>query len=305
LALLVLSICQAVVGCAGSPEPGTALPDGGGSAPLDISYGQDLARWVGRDVRQLTPGELASFQAEVKVKTGVQLGDKLGPSVWSPWLVAACVEPDAAWVLVEAYPGYAVPDASGMKVHFFDRAWAHQGSQTLPTGYRLDLAEVTIQRRPELDCPLLVAKVTPSGPLTRAFEPGDFQLEYFARLETALCMVRLEDNTGSLVRNSYRWSAPMKGPSVPTQTKEQWIACLTSSNAVTQLSALVWLTGTHLSSNEERKPDVTQESVADSRMFESVRDDPRTAVILNGLKSDKNHWVQDYAKLGIVEISRQ
>jgi hypothetical protein len=195
---------------------------------------------------------------------------------------------------------------SGMKLHFFDKSWKRVCSHAFPTGYRFFLDDVAVQRKGELGRPLVVAKVTSSGPFITspgskrpAFEQGDFQLQYYALIGTNLFMVRLEDNRGALARNHYRWSVPPKGPSVPQRTKEEWIRWLESSNAVNRLSAMVWLTGTHLSSSEERKADHNQESVADSRLFESVRDDPRTHSIMNRLSNDKNPWVRDYALLGI------
>ena len=94
-------------------------------------------------------------------------------------------------------------------------------------------------------------------------------------------------------------------PAVPARTKEDWIQCLESTRVVEQLSALVWLTGAHLSSREERKTDHNQESVSDAKLFESVCDAPRTASLLAKLKKSKNQWVQDYAKLGPLKEDNQ
>jgi hypothetical protein len=269
---------------------------------------QDLSRYAGLELRKLTTNQVVSFQAEVKARTGTELGEKWGWLPLAPWLLTQYDAGAAAWVLVEAYPGYNIPDVSGMKVHFFDKSWTSICGHSFPTGYRFFLNDVSVRRPPQFDRPLIVAKVTSAGPFITspgpkrpAFEQGDFQLQYYALLETNLFMVRLEDNRGVLARNHYLWSAPPKGPPVPTRTKAEWIACLDSSNVVQQLSALVWLTGTHLSSSEERKADQNQESVKDSRSFESVRDDPRTTSVMNRLRKDKNPWVQDYARLGIVK----
>ncbi len=269
---------------------------------------QDLARFTGRDLRKFTTNEVAAFQAEVKDKTGADLGEKWGWRPLAPWLLAHYDAGSAAWVLVEVYPGYDIPDVSGMKVHSFDKSWTRIGTHSFPTGHRFFLNDVTVQTRPQFDRPLIVAKATSAGPFITspgrkrpAFEQGDFQFQYYALLGTNLVMVRLEDNNGLVARNHYRWSAPPKGPAVPARTKEQWIGCFESSNIVEQLSALVWLTGAHLSSHEERKADHNQESVGDSRLFESVLGDPRTTSIMSRLREDKNPWVQDYARIGILK----
>jgi len=74
---------------------------------------------------------------------------------------------------------------------------------------------------------------------------------------------------------------------------------LNSSSAVDQLAALVWLTGSHLSTTEERKSDHSQEAVDDSKIFEAVRDDPRTKSVFSELKTHKNKWIREYAALGV------
>jgi hypothetical protein len=266
----------------------------------------DLASYIGRDLRKLGTNELASLRERFKSKAGEDLGEKWGWRSLEPWSLTPYATIDAAWVFVEAYPGYDIPDVSGMKLHFFDKSWTCTCKHTFPTGYRFFLNSVTVQKRPELDRPLIVAKVTSSGPFITspgakrpAFEQGDFQLQYYALLETNLFIVRLEDNKGVLARNHYRWRNPPKGPAVPQRTKEAWLKSLDSSSAVEQLAALVWLTGSHLSSAEERKSDHNQESVEDAKTFEAVRDDSRTKSILGSLKKHKNKWIQEYATLGV------
>jgi hypothetical protein len=268
---------------------------------------QDLSRYAGRDLRKLGTNELASFQGEVKARTGVTLGVKVGWDSLESWLLAPYETSKTAWVMVEAYPGYDVPDVSSVQLHFFDKSWAHICSESFPTGYRMRLDEVKVEKRKELGNPVIMAKtistgpfITSPGPKRPAFEQGDFQRQYYALLQTNLFLVRMEDNEGVLVRNHYRWRIPPKGPPVPARTKEEWIGGLNSSNVVEQLSTLVWLTGSHLSSKWERRPDHNEESVEDSKLFESVSTDPRTAAALERLKKDKNKWVQDYATLGVV-----
>ncbi len=273
---------------------------------------KDLSRYANMDLRKLTTNDVTAFQAEFKDKTGVQLGEKWGWCPLAPWLLARYDTEKTCWLLVEAYPGYEVPDVSGLKLHFFEKSWACVCSHSFPTGYRFFLNDVTVQHPEQLDRAVIVAKTTSAGPFITspgpkrpAFEQGDFQLQYYALIGTNLFMVRLEDNKGLVARNHYRWSAPPKGPPVPAKAKEEWIACLGSTNVVTQLSALVWLTGAHLSSHQERKTDHNQESVSDSRLLESVCDDARTASLLAKLKKSKNRWVQEYAELGPLKEDNQ
>lgn len=276
------------------------------SASIAQEPSRDLSRFVGRDLRKLGTNDLALLSQLFKQSTSEDLGAKWGSRSLEPWSLSAYEATGAVWVLVEAYPGYDIPDVSGLKLHFFDKSWSRTCKHSFPTGYRFFLESVTVAKRPELDRPLIVAKVVSSGPFITspgpkrpAFEQGDFQLQYYALLETNLFIVRLEDNKGVLARNHYRWRTPLKGPAPPHRRKEAWLESLASSSSVERLAALVWLTGSHLPSIEERKSDHNQESIEDSRAFEAVRDDPRTKSILSALKTDKNKWIREYARLGL------
>jgi hypothetical protein len=272
------------------------------------SSAQDLDRYADRDLRKLNTNEVASLRVELKAKTGVELGEKWGFNPLAPWFLAAYDTPKTAWVLVEASPNYLKPDLSGMKAHFFDKSWASVCSFPYPIGSEFILNEVTLQKRHGFDSPLIVAKATWAGPFVSsgrppprpAFEQGDVLMQYYALVHTNLFMVRLEDNKGMLVHGS-RW----RGPGVPAKTKEEWISCLESSSIAEQLSALVWLTRPHLSSQATRMPNHKPESVEDSKLFESVRDDPRTVQSMKRMRGSTNEWVQQYARLRLLRSDNE
>ncbi|MCP5523635.1 MAG: hypothetical protein H7A46_19015 [Verrucomicrobiales bacterium] len=269
---------------------------------------QDLARYASCDLRNLSTNEVRILQSEFKQKTGIELGEKWGWFPFAPWLLASFEADSVSWVFAEVYPGYDIPDVSAMKLHFFDKSWGGVCSHTVPTGYRFFLNDVTVQRKAELDRPLVVVRATSTGPSIvtspgqekSLFEQGDYQLQYYTLIGASLFMVRLEDNHGAVARNHYRWESPLKGPPVPTRSKDEWIEWLDSPDVAHRLSALVWLTGFHRPSSEPRGAHSSQEPLAQSKRFESVRDDPRTAAILRRLKRDENLWVRDYASLGLL-----
>ena len=270
---------------------------------------EGLSAYKGKDLRKLDEKGLMTFMEEFRALTGDKPEEKSDWGGFEPWWVDQIHSGEAAWVFLEAYPGYAIPDMSAMRVNVFDKNWKRICKQSFPTGYRFFLGEVKIEPNKALSQDLLVATVTCAGPFMvvdgekkgPAFEQGWYQKQYYALSGTNVVMVRLEDDKGLIARNHYAWSAPPKGPPVPSRTKEEWIKSLQSTNAVDQLATLVWLTGGHLSSREERKPDHNQESVADSRLFESVRDDPRTERILQELKKHENKWIHEYAELGTLK----
>jgi hypothetical protein len=269
-----------------------------------------LEAYIGKDLQKLDECAPEEFRKQVEALTG----DKPEKKQWwsyEPWWVKPFVGGMAAWVLLEAYPGYDVPDVSSVQIHVFDKNWKRLAKQSFPTGYRFFLKEVALVKDNPLKQDLLVALLTSSGPFIveggekhPAFEQGDYQRQYYALSGDHFVIVRLEDNKRSLAQNHYRWHTPLKGPAVPKRTRDEWIRSLKSGNQVEELATLVWLSGTHLPSTEARKQDHNQESVEDSKLFEAVRGAADTKKALRELTNSKNSWVQEYAKLTLQVINK-
>jgi hypothetical protein len=264
-----------------------------------------LGEYVGQDLSQLDKEQAAEFWRAFRTLTGDKPEEKKTFGSFQPWSVSRFRSGKGAWIFVEVYPGYAIPDVSGVRVHVFDKQWKRIAKSEFPTGYRFFLQQATVKSDEALGQDLLVVKVTSAGPfLVRpdgtekpAFEQGDFQRQYYALTGDRMALVRLEDNEKKLVRNSYRWSTPMKGGAIPRRSREQWIESLSSGSAAEQLATLVWLSGSHLKSSEKRYENVSQESLADSKLFEAVRDSEATSKALARLLKSKVKWVRDYARL--------
>lgn len=269
-----------------------------------------LVAYVGKDLRRLEATELKKFREQTEKLTG----DKPEKKEWGayePWWVKPFIQNDKAWLWLEAYPGYAVPDVSSLQVHIFDTSWKRVVKQSFPTGYRQFLKEVTLNVDTPLKQPLLVATLISSGPFVvqegthkPAFEQGDFQRQYYALLNDRFVLIRLEDNTGKIIPNHYLWRTPLKGPPVPQRMVQEWIRTLRSTNATEQLATLVWLSGAHRSSSEVRKEDINQESVADSEIFEAVRRAPETRQIVRELAEKATGWVQEYARFTQLSLGK-
>lgn len=264
---------------------------------------QGLEAYTGKDLRNLDAGALREFGKRVEALTGDGPEEKTWRE-FKPWWVEPFASGRAAWMLLEAYPGYDNPDVSAVRVQVFDKDWKRLIKQAFPTGYRFFLAEATVVRDSPLGRDLLAAKTTSTGPFVvsgsekrPAFEQGQYQRQYYAVLGDRMVLVRLEDDEGRLVRNHYAWSTPPKGPPVPRRTEEEWIRSLSSADPVEQLATLVWLSGTHLPSGEPRRENVDQESVEEARLFEAVRDAPPTRNALRKFMGSKNPWVREYAAL--------
>ncbi len=264
-----------------------------------------LEAYASKDLRKLDENALKEYGRKIESLTG----DKVNYTEWRtprPWWLKPVESENAAWILLEAYPGYDVPDMSFMCIQVFDKKWKRCVRQTISTGYRMKLDSVEGAMDNSLKQFVLVAKVSSTGPFVvlpdgkrPAFEQGAFQRQYYAMLEDRVVLVRLDDDTGQLAQNHYRWRSPSKGPPVPKRTREEWIRSLESESPVRQLETLVWLTGTHLPSTQERSEHANQESVEDSTVFEAVRDAQETSKALRSLKDSKVEWVSEYATLAL------
>jgi hypothetical protein len=301
--LCALFVASASIGCQPSPRPSEKALGAIQSATSQATRELTLEAYLGKDLRKLDDVSRQEFRSRFEMLTG----DKPvtdSPRPFTAWWVQPFVSGDTAWILLEAYRGYDVPDVSAVQVHLFDRNWKRLIKQPFPTGYRLFLEDVALSKENPLKEYLLVVRVTSSGPFIvqgdqkrPAFEQGDFQRQFYGVVSGQIMMVRMEDDQGHPVRNAYRWSTPMKGPPPPKRTPEEWIGALRSTSVAEQLATLIWLSGAHLPTVEPRSENVSQESVAESKVFETVRDAKETKELLRELLTSTNPWVQEYARL--------
>jgi hypothetical protein len=213
------------------------------------------------------------------------------------------------WILVQAYEGWNVPDVSFVKLQRFDAEWKYLGEIDFPTGYRLQLTDIKLLKAPKLPVDVIEVKVRSSGPFRLREGEKEVREEDVAKLRELYCvfddriaLVRLEDKDGDLLRNPYRAAIPFIGPAVPKRTVEQWQQLLHSKQAGEVLEALVWLSGSHLPSNQPRERGVSRESVEDAKRFEEVRDAAGTKKRLEELRKSDNPWIRQAAELASTPI---
>jgi hypothetical protein len=265
-----------------------------------------LSRFAGKDLRTLDKSESATIDAIVTDLTGDVPGE--GWHLMRPWRVEPFPVGEAAWILLEGYPGVEVPGFSAMRVQVFDGKWKRLIRQQFPTGYRWHLTRITVVNKNPLDRPLVAAKVIS----TRAFhiddtpdvrlEDGDFLQQVYALSGERFVLVRVEDRKGGIVPNQYCFKIPTAGPGAPDRTREEWIRTMTSGDAVEQLATLVWLTGNHLSSKAPRHENESQESIGHSEVFEAVLEAEATRNALLQLTDSRNAWVREYANKALTSL---
>jgi len=200
----------------------------------------------------------------------------------------------ARWALIVSYPGLTVPGVSWMAVHLFDAGWQQIAVVNFPTGYRIALFDIWQERVLSLQEPVIVVRLGTIG----SFMNFTYrERQYYAVREESVTLVRIAQEGGSLTRGVFSASHPWNGPRPPQRTPAQWIEALSSSDPVDVLETLTWLGGRHMGSSEKREPQVNQESLEDAKLWETVRDDPRTRARLAELVESTDGWVREAADL--------
>ena len=198
------------------------------------------------------------------------------------------------WVLVVSYEGFEVPGVSWLAAHLFDADWRQISVANFPTGYRISLFDVWQERVLALPDPVLAVRLGSIGSF------GDFtyrQRQYYAVRDDRLALVRIENEGGAATRGSFAAAHPWTGPEPLRRTTAQWIESLSSPNTADVLETLTWLGGRHLPADKPRQANVNEESVEDSKAWESVRDDPRTRSALDALAKSPDRWIREAAAL--------
>ncbi len=264
-----------------------------------------LAEFVGKDLQRLDDIATLGFRNRYEKLTGERLPLKGDLNSTQPRWVKPFASGPSQWAMVATNPGYSNPGFSDAKVDVFDKNWKRIATEGFLTGYRLHLRSVDVDEDNPLKQPVLVAKLIPTSDLfveDRNAKIAREKRQYYALAGERWVTVRFEKGQSQLVRTSYAGRVTVNGPQPPKRTKDEWITQLKSENAVEQLAALVWLSGRHLRSTDRRNENTFEESIEDSRLFESVRDADEMASLLNKLTMSENSWVRDAARLALQTV---
>lgn len=264
-----------------------------------------LSRYVGQDLRNLKLSEKRELQRAIKKLTGVKV-EIYYPRL-RPWWVSEYHDGETRWILFEGYEGFNIPDWSVARIRCFNENWKYLGSSDVFTiGYQAFLTEAKVMREPVLETDVIDIRAISAGYswiLEDKKAPvghwgGKYRRQVYAILDRHVTLVRIETDEQNVILNSYQQGNQL-GPDVPKRAVEQWHKSLDSKNPCEVLETLVWLSGEHLPSEEERIPDRAQESVEDSRLFETVRDSPEVKQKLLTLRESPNIWIRQMAEFAI------
>ena len=277
----------------------------GSAVAQEESSQETLAKFVGRDVNKMSAEEKQSFIERFRQATGDENALRKDDWEFVPQRLYEFAKPEGRF-FVEVAPGFIRPGFCGLRIHQFDAAWKHVGTDEFSTGYRQEITEVTSVKSKVLGLDALVVKTKSAGPweLNRKGErvgtplySGKHQLQYYVLIDGRLMLVRREDETGRLVLNNYAgWSIPEIGRSYPKGTTEELLDILRAGSDPKRLALLAWISGRHLSSEKKRVKGVSQEPLESSKSHETLLNHPGLAKVIGDLGESDNQWLREYAE---------
>ena len=203
------------------------------------------------------------------------------------------------FVLLAGGGPVVIPGESRASVRIFDTEGNKLSTQDFSTGWRIafDRARVVYQ----MAMTRSVIEI-----LTNRFAGGrDVSRQFYALLESELVLIRLEDSSGQILRNSYQAKNWTIGPIPRHREPADWEASLRSDDPVDVLRALVWIGGEHCypgdddSTSPNTDPGTSIHKTIRSKPVNEVRAMPGVKRRLKELVRSKNKWIREAAELAI------
>jgi hypothetical protein len=167
-----------------------------------------------------------------------------------------------------------------------------------PDGRRLEVQEINAGWRQWAD-DVKSIKASPIGIPVIALQtvngyesPSSRQL--YAVYENRLVLVRIEDETGKAIRNTYRAPNWTLGEEVAEHSAQWWEEALNSSDRVRVLQALMWLGGIHLNPGTPL-PEYVHEDPKLARLAQELLNRPSVKTRIAELRTSDNEWIRDAA----------
>lgn len=203
-----------------------------------------IASYVGKDVREMKPGEREAFVSAFRSVT--KDDSALSTEEWRfvPQKLYAFANPEFRF-FVEIAPGFERPGFCGLRLHIFDDTWKFVRKGVFSTGYRQEVTDVYQTRPKMLGTDVLVIKTKSAGPwevtekgerIGTPFFAGKHQLQFYAVVDGRLMLVRREDERGRLLLNNYaNWSVPEIGSHYPKGPLQKSLEILRSEHLPAQI----------------------------------------------------------------------
>jgi len=156
-------------------------------------------------------------------------------------------------------------------------------------GYRLVVDSGCISQKKEAGPGLieLAAKRNWGGP--------HIAKQYYQVVGGKLLLVRLEDDDGRMIPNSYIAPNQTIGPQVPRRAAAEWENALRSTSEGEILAALTWIGGEHAHPSSKPVQYLHHEDLAMARLVEKVYERPGVRQRIVELSQSSNSWIREAA----------
>jgi len=271
-----------------------------------------LDAYVNRDLTKLRKVEAKQFQDRLQAI----MNEKPDRSAWqiptARWIKKYRIG-ESEWMLLMLSEAMSIPGSGTVKVYGFTHNWRPTYTALFNTGYRLSPTKVELVEPHGFSQPVLRIHVESLGPFVvtegeqakPAFHPESGMDLYCAFNDQGGSLIRLTRGDGKLIGNSFQGGFPAYGgPAMPVRPSRAWKADLSSADPVRQLSAIMWLSSSHLNSKDWRKRGFARESVKSSLSFEELRSDAAIAQRLEALRKSPNPWLSEQSAFALENLAR-
>lgn len=255
-----------------------------------------LKGYVNTNIRKLPERERQSFAklAEDLLPGRNRLGFIFREN-WFIWRLPTANGP--RFVLVQGEHIFNVPGTSSAHIHLFDTLGRLVHTSSFSTGWRIDVIDAAIEAGKIKGESLICIRTEP------VINGADIARQFYAIIDDSVTLIRIENESGECIPNTYSAPNHMVGPETIVRTEQEWLRALSATNTSEVLRTLTWLGGHH-GKPFENPGNILIESFGDATLHARVRENERTQTLLKSLLSSPDGWIGEAAQLAIQEIDR-
>ncbi|MFT3880235.1 MAG: hypothetical protein QM703_11310 [Gemmatales bacterium] len=258
-----------------------------------------LAAYVDVDLQKLDQDRKAKLTKQLAILLPKEYQpDRIrAPKPWFIWKNVFAKE-QKGFILFEGARVIDIPSQAFSAVHVFDDSGKWISSFGFSTGWRIDLDAATLKKDEGLKGYCIDVRSSP------VINGHDICRQVYGLIGNRLALLWLEDSTGKMISNNYRFPNHTIGPQVPKRNAAQWESMLSSDDPLVNLEALTWLGGDHRDISE-RVGNVLAEGLESATLVNAVRQRQAVLKALVKLSGSDVPRVQEAARLTLRQIIKQ
>ena len=199
-------------------------------------------------------------------------------------------------VLFQGERIWSIPGTSNARVYLFDMAGRLAGQSSFSTGWRIDIVDAEIVTDKIEGETLIRVSTAP------VINGADIAKQYYAIVDDAPVLLRLEDSSGACLANVYSAPNHTIGPEAVARTETEWVRALADPRATEVLRTLAWIGGHHYNPPLENPFGIHIEDFNQATLHLKVRDNPQTKSSVLALTVNANVWISEAARLALATI---